>query len=245
MAGLGNWLKAVRDHPDRLDHAQYRALACLALRLDWVTGEGFASIAEVAADADCGERTARRAITWACEHELLVRTAQGRHVGRGSSGRASEYRTCVPLQPVTRDPLPRSQQVTRDRLPGLPAGHTASGSRSCRASQPVTSGHPSKSNTSNSYPSKGAQASACATVHAAFPHLTADETEQIVETITREHRPRNLGAYVKALAANGDLRLPCDRDGAGPHSEACRHGDGRDCGMDWCECRCHGSRGQP
>ena len=65
MAGLGNWLKAVRDHPDRPSPTQCHALACLALRLDWTTGAGFASTAEIAADAGCDENTVRRATAWA------------------------------------------------------------------------------------------------------------------------------------------------------------------------------------
>jgi hypothetical protein len=232
MAGLGMWLRAVRDHPDPLDHAQYRALACLALRLDWVTGKGFASLTEVAADARCGVSTVQRAVIWARKRGLLERTRQGRHIGRGSSSRASEYQTAAPAQPVT-----------CDLLPNLAAGHQGLRSRSGKASQPVTGDHPSKSYPSKSYPSKGARASAATTVRAAFPRLTDDETEQIVKTITREHKPRDPSAYVKALAASGDLAryVPCDTTAPGPHSEACRRGDGRDCGMGWCECRCHGT----
>jgi hypothetical protein len=240
MAGLGKWLVALREHPDRLDHAQHRALVSLAVRLDWKSGDGFASIAEVAVDADCGMATVKRAITWARERGLLVRTAQGRHVGRGSSGRASEYRTCVPSQQITHDLLPTSQGVTGDPLPGFAGVHAELRRGSSGASQGITSEPPSKSYTSNSYPSK-AQASAAPTVRAIFPDLTDDETRQIVKTIIREHQPRNPSAYVTALAASGDLAryVPCDTTAPGPHSEACRRGDGRDCGMDWCECRCH------
>jgi hypothetical protein len=85
---------------------------------------------------------------------------------------------------------------------------------------------------------------AAAIVRAAFPDLTDDETRQIVKTIISEHQPRDLRAYVKALAASGDLAryVPCDTAAPGPHSEACRHGDGAACRMDWCQCRCHGRR---
>jgi Helix-turn-helix domain len=31
----------------------------------------------------------------------------------------------------------------------------------------------------------------------------------------------------------------CDRDGPGRHSEACRHGESRNCFVSWCECQCH------
>jgi hypothetical protein len=37
----------------------------------------------------------------------------------------------------------------------------------------------------------------------------------------------------------------CDRNGPGPHSDACRNGNSAACAYDWCQCRCHGSRAQP
>ena len=55
--GLPAWLAAVRDHPDRPPPMQRHALTCLVRRIDWKTGTGAASAAELAADAGCSERT--------------------------------------------------------------------------------------------------------------------------------------------------------------------------------------------
>jgi hypothetical protein len=140
MARLGQWLVALREHSSgRLDHAQYRALVSLALRLDWKSGKGFASIAEVAADADCGPATVKRAITWARGRGLLERTARGHSVGRGSSARASEYLTSIPSQGITGEPL---RAVSRDHGDGF------KGSR--MPFQGITREPPSKSSTSKS-----------------------------------------------------------------------------------------------
>lgn len=40
-------------------------------------------------------------------------------------------------------------------------------------------------------------------------------------------------------------RRQCDLDGPDPHSNACRHGDSRDCHASWCQCRCHPARVTP
>lgn len=75
-------------------------------------------------------------------------------------------------------------------------------------------------------------------IRAAFPGVTDDE----IETITREtgrRGARNTAAVIRHEAAQGTLRLPCDRDGDGRHSSACRDGDSGLCGANWCACRCH------
>jgi hypothetical protein len=144
MAGLGEWEKAIRDHPDRLGNAPYRALVCLALRLDWVTGTGFASVPQIAADARCGTATVRRAITWARDRGLLDRLQRGgRH---GISVSASEYLTLVPSQQITRDPLgtvPKGSNRAPKRSNRAPK-------RSKRAPKRSSGDHPSKSTTSKS-----------------------------------------------------------------------------------------------
>jgi len=231
MAGLGEWLVTLRDHSKGLPDAQYRALASLGVRLDWVTGRGFASLAQVAGDAYCGESTARRAITWARGEGLIDRTARGHSVGRGSSARASEYVTRIPSQPVTGDLLigafnrsiGRSQPVNR----ALSTGQSFD--------------RPSKSSTSKSSTSKRGRGPADI-VRAVFPDATDDE----IETITKDkitNGARNLAAVLAAEVSRGTLRLPCDRDGTGSHSGACRDGDGGACGYGWCRCRCHVSPG--
>jgi hypothetical protein len=246
MAGLGNWLTAVCAHPDRLPDAQCRALVGLALCLDWTTGKGFASITTAAKRGGCGTRTVDRAVAWARKRDLLAQTRRGRHVGRGSSSRASEWQTRVPLQPVALDGA--RARKTPD-IGALPASQDANGNVAARQlghrSTPDI-GAPSNSYSSNSYSSTRGRERAAAAIRAVFAGLSDDETRQIAETIIREHRPSDPVAYVKALAASGDLAryMPCDTTAPGPHSEACRRGDSRDCGMGWCECRCHDT-GQP
>ena len=153
MAGLGNWLTAIRDHPDPLPDAQYRALVGLALRLDWRTGAGFASVAEVAMDARCHRTTAQHAMAWACERGLLERVKRGRHVGRGSSGKASDWRTRVPPQPVIRGRLPASQRRASATLRTLATSQPDPGNVAIEPWQRRAGATPSKSYTSKSSPS--------------------------------------------------------------------------------------------
>jgi hypothetical protein len=91
---------------------------------------------------------------------------------------------------------------------------------------------------------------------AALAGLGADEREidYILDKISSDPAVRSPTAYLRAALANGDgptlldraraelARVPCDTTAPGRHSEACRRGDGRDCGMGWCECRCHEGR---
>lgn len=90
-ARLGEWQKAVRDHLDRPP-----ALQCLVLdRLDWNTGTGHASVANLAADAGCKVQTVNRATRWARQHGMLARTKRG-HALRNGKGMASEWRLTLP-----------------------------------------------------------------------------------------------------------------------------------------------------
>ena len=110
------WMAAVRDHPDRPPTGQRLVLISLALRMDWSTSQGFASADQLARDADCEERTVRRATTWARTAGLIERTRRGHRI---SAERviASEWRlTRPPSQPDTGDLLGKSQPDTDDRL---------------------------------------------------------------------------------------------------------------------------------
>lgn len=102
---IERWLAAVRDHPERPPSAQRYVLVCLALRMDWVTGRGFASTGQLAADSDAEERTIRRATGWARDTGLLLRTRRGHRLGNGRVT-ASEWQL---TQPVTGDLLTLSQ----------------------------------------------------------------------------------------------------------------------------------------
>src|ERR1039457_213570 len=74
---IEGWLVAIRDHPQRPPAMQRYVLTVLALRLDWKTGAGFASTAQLAADADVTPPTVKRATSWARKAELLLQTRRG------------------------------------------------------------------------------------------------------------------------------------------------------------------------
>ncbi len=79
------WLKAVRDQPDRPPPVQRHVLTCLLLRVDWESGEGFASTESLMADADCAASTVKRATGWARGHRLLAIKKRGHRRGDGVS----------------------------------------------------------------------------------------------------------------------------------------------------------------
>src|SRR5262249_48335397 len=112
------WLTAVRDHPGRPRGRSrcFEVLTMLALRLDWGTGTGYASTGQLMADTGAGERTVRRALDWAQQAGLLVRTRRGHRLGNGQVI-ASEWALALPSQPVTKAGLSgESQQATTDGL---------------------------------------------------------------------------------------------------------------------------------
>jgi hypothetical protein len=219
------WMAAVRDHPDRPPSRQFLVLACLALRMNWRTGTGYASGRTLGKDADCGASTVGRATAWARKHDLLVMEERG-HRLTDESVKATRWRLRLP-----------SQQVTRDTLGSGPTGQWRHPNRSMAASQPVSPDPLSRPSTSRPTSSR-AGARAAGIIRAAYPDATDDE----IKTITKDrtgHGARDLAAVLAHEAREGALRLPCDRAGPGGHSEACRNGDSGRCGMDWCECRCH------
>ena len=75
-------------------------------------------------------------------------------------------------------------------------------------------------------------------IRAVFPGATDDEIE-IIARDKNASGARSLGAVLAHEVREGTLRLPCDRDGPGRHSGACRVGDPRGCVVGWCGCRCH------
>jgi hypothetical protein len=236
MARIGNWLTAVCDHPDSPPAAYRSALLGLALKLDWTTGEGFASIADAAAKAGCATATVKRATSWAAERGLLARTHRGRHVGRGRHSRASEWQTLVPPQPVVLGPAQDAARDHSEPLREFAGDHTGfAGDHTGLARDHGEP--PSKSSTSRSSTSTRGRSPADI-VRAIFPDATDDEIDTISQA-KNSHGARNLAAVLAYEVRAGKLRLPCDRDGPGRHSGACRSGDGGGCDMDWCACRCH------
>jgi hypothetical protein len=218
---IEGWLVAIRDHPERPAAMQRYVLTMLALRLDWKSGKGFASTAQLAADADVTPPTVKRATSWARKAELLLQTRRGHRLGNGQVA-ASEWQLTQRLTPEPLTSQGLNGQISRDQQGNL------NGSAET---------HHQESSTSQS--SSSPRASAADTVRAAFADVTDEEIETIIETVRSKYQPRNLPGYIATLAAKGELRRPCDQQAATPHSQACRGGESGGCGQDWCECRCH------
>lgn len=114
---IGEWQVAVRDHPDSPSAALCHVLDRLSLRLDWAAGTGYASVAELAADAKCSERTVMNATRWALRNGLLVRTRRG-HSLRNGKGVASQWRLTLPeFGTGPHGPVPESGTGTQGHLP--------------------------------------------------------------------------------------------------------------------------------
>ena len=82
------WKRQLQEHPDRPQGRQRRqldVLFALADQLDAKTGEGNASVLDLAKAAGVSERTARRAIGWATTSGLLRRTDRGHHRWDGTT----------------------------------------------------------------------------------------------------------------------------------------------------------------
>jgi hypothetical protein len=93
---IERWLVAIRDHPNRPPLTQRHVLTCLALRLDWATGRGYASVKQLSADADASKVTVWRATTWAQISELLLRTRRGHYISAQTTI-ASEWQLISPV----------------------------------------------------------------------------------------------------------------------------------------------------
>ena len=109
---IESWLIAIRDHPDRPPAMQRHILTMLALRMNWTTGQGFAGIRDLMADADASKATVCRATRWARDSQLLLCTRRGHYVS-AQTAIASEWQLTRPVdnpgQGLTREPLGQSQ----------------------------------------------------------------------------------------------------------------------------------------
>ena len=231
------WLKAVRDHPDRPPPVQRHVLTCLVLRLNWGTGSGYVSARQLAADAGCDERTVRRATRWARRAGLLVMTRRGHRI-RGGTATASEWRLCHGADRPGVSPTGQGRPLGGDPTgQGRPVRGDPTGQRA--GTQPDSTTPPSHPVSITPCLSPASDI-----IRSAFPDATDDEIEQIRAEVKTRPGVRSVGAYLGAMAANGDLRLPCD---PGPDSptDCCRQRDGhgnchgQHCRLDWCSCRCH------
>jgi hypothetical protein len=113
---IESWLKAIRDHPEPLPAEQFRVLTMLALRLDWTSGEGFASTRQLAADARASKSTVLRATDWARQAGLLKEVKRGHRLGDGRT-RATEW--ALISQGVSSDTLKTVVKVSAEQSQGV------------------------------------------------------------------------------------------------------------------------------
>lgn len=123
---IERWLVAIRDHPNRPPLAQSHVLWCLALRVDWHTGRGFASVQMLAADSGVEERTVRRATKWGRDTGFVLRTRRGHRINAETSI-ASEWCLTLPSYPQA-----ESQPDTGDLLAN-PTGQNGQPNRTLEA----------------------------------------------------------------------------------------------------------------
>jgi hypothetical protein len=82
---LAEWVAHVYEHDARPPAKQRDVLVALAVHFaDWGTGEGAASILGLAQFCGIGRATVQRALRWARQACLLVRTRRGCRTGDGS-----------------------------------------------------------------------------------------------------------------------------------------------------------------
>jgi hypothetical protein len=187
-------------------------LLMLALRLDWATGTGYASTAQLCADTGASEITVRRALAWARKAGLLNRTRRGHRLGNGRAV-ASEWALALPSQPVTKKGLSQdSQPVTKAGLRNL--------NRSVEASQPVSPAPPSRPSTSRPpyqgsalaepSPDKGAHSRRATPDGAARPRAEEQENPAEPEPVQAEtedqERQRQEGDVVRIEDAIAQAR---------------------------------------
>jgi hypothetical protein len=199
-------MAAVRDHEKRPPSVQRQVLFSLALRMDWHTGQGFASTGQLAADAGVDDRTVRRATGWARSSVMLIQTRRGHRLGDGRTA-ASEWRLVMP-QPDRGDLLSGAASTGQ---PETSTGQSAHLNRTEEASQPDTTTPPSRP-----VPSKPLSISPRArdAILAAVPDATETEIDAYAAKIGKTHAPGNLGGYLERFPpdqiaeAIGRMRAP-------------------------------------
>jgi hypothetical protein len=77
---IERWLVAVRDHPNRPPLTQCHVLTMLALRMNWATGRGFASMQQLSADSGASEATVKRSTKWGRDSGHLVQVRRGHYI---------------------------------------------------------------------------------------------------------------------------------------------------------------------
>jgi len=80
------WLNSVYHHPAKPPSNQRDVLTALAVKfVDLDSGEGHASIEELADFCDASRSTVQRALRWARKESLAVRLSRGHRLGNGES----------------------------------------------------------------------------------------------------------------------------------------------------------------
>jgi hypothetical protein len=230
MGGILAAAVADNAHQLNLTHREYAALLVLALGAFDASQTG--RVPHIEAISGGGDKIRRR-MNLSSERQrqrvlqgLVAKGALVR-IERGRLGRAAVYAIAPALLPdgwVSRT-VARVSETDGQQYPE-PSGKDAQNRRPQRLENDSTS----------------QRAGPVATViRQALPAAGDDDIASIVRKISTEHKPRNLTAYTRTLAANGDLpaMLGCDTHGRGHYSSACRTGDSRDCLWSWCDCRCH------
>ena len=215
------WMAAVRDHPDRPPPEQCLVLDRLALRVDWKTGKGFASAAELAGDADVGERTVRRATAWARKHGLLIMGKRGHRRGDGSA-KATDWVLCLPSQPVTGDLLTDSSTGHGRPVERISTGQSRRLNRTIATSQPVCGAAPSRPVTPRPVTPEPTGATSAAptaqTILAAFIDWDRDNGGQLTQR-TRGQLAKHIdGLLAEGIAAEHIKRGLADWRARGQHA---------------------------
>jgi hypothetical protein len=217
------WMTAVRDHPERPAATQVHVLFALALRMDWSTGQGFASTGQLASDAQCEERTVRRATGWARKAEMLVQSRRGHRLGNGKVI-ASEW--CLAMPVDNHVSTGQGRPVEK-----ISTGQGSNLNRTGDASQPDCSTPPSELSSSETSSSLSASASASGQderetdfdvderepdfelLAAAVPGADERDIENAITNLQMEQfhgRIRSVRGYLRKLIANGDAKALVD-----------------------------------
>jgi hypothetical protein len=125
------WMTAIREHSSCPPSAQCAVLLSLALRMDQETGAGLASAGQLADDAQCDERTVRRATGWARKAGMLEQSTRGHRLGDGRAV-ASEWRLVMPQADGAR----RSPDPATDGGTSGPTVGSSTGQASASTGQP-------------------------------------------------------------------------------------------------------------
>jgi hypothetical protein len=234
---IERWLAAVRDHPQRPAALQCHALTMLALRLDWATGRGFASVRDIAADASASDHTVKRATRWARSDAagLLVLTRRGHRRGDGTPV-ASEWQLTVPVDN-------RSQGATGGTLRSQ--GANGAGLKvPAAASQGATGATHQESS-----PSKPSLSRACAELRAVVADASERETEIIIANLRSRGARSPLAVLRREITDGGAQELIAEArsrpvaaaaPGTPVRTASCRSDDHENCPRPGdCTCQCH------